>query len=86
MGVSPAAVTFRRARTRWGSCSSNDRISLNLYLVMLPPELAEYVVVHELAHIVHKNHSPAFWERVARHLPDCKQRRKALRAYEIYLD
>jgi len=82
MELYPNRVSFRRARTRWGSCSSRDTLSLNLYLAALPPKLADYVLVHELAHIRHKNHSRAFWSEVERILPDWKERRKELRDYE----
>jgi len=82
MELFPSRVGFRRARSRWGSCSSRNAISLNIYLAALPPELADYVLVHELAHIRHKNHSPAFWNEVERYLPDWKARRKRLREYE----
>jgi len=85
MGLYPSRVGFRRARTRWGSCSSRDAISLNLYLAALPPELADYVLVHELAHIRHKNHSKAFCSEVERILPDWRILRHALREYEAIL-
>jgi len=85
MGLFPSRLSFRRARTRWGSCSSRDSISLNLRLAMLPPELAEYVIVHELAHIRHKNHSRDFWSLVEKYLKDYQARRAALREYERYL-
>jgi predicted metal-dependent hydrolase len=82
MELFPSRVGFRRARSRWGSCTSCNAISLNIYLVALPPELADYVLVHELAHIGHKNHSRTFWNEVEKYLPDWKTRRKKLREYE----
>ena len=85
MGLTPSRIAFRRARTRWGSCSSRNAISLNLYLAAVPPELSDYVIVHELAHIRHKNHSGAFWNLVARYIPDWKEKRKILRNYEELL-
>ena len=79
MGVEPAAVTVTSARTRFGSCSGKNRLSFSLYLMEYPPEAVEYVVVHELCHIRHHDHSAAFWQEVARYLPDYKARRQLLR-------
>lgn len=75
LGVAPREVLVRAQRRRWGSCSTNGVLRLNWRLVLAPPELIDYVVVHELAHLRVPNHSPAFWSEVARVLPDWKQRR-----------
>lgn len=72
------AVRIGNQKTRWGSCSSNGNIRLNWRLVMAAPDLAEYVVVHELAHMLVMNHSPQFWAVVTRHIPDHRERRKRL--------
>jgi predicted metal-dependent hydrolase len=82
MNLFPSKVTFRFNKTRWGSCSAKNAISLNYYLAKLPESLIEYVVVHELAHIKVKNHSAKFWSLVEKYLPDVKKRRKLLREYE----
>ncbi len=82
MDLHPTHVGFRRARTRWGSCSSHNRLSLNTYLMMLPDDLIDYVIVHELAHIRHKNHGKDFWSLVETYLPDWKKQRKSIRNYE----
>ena len=75
MGVQPAAVTITAARTRFGSCSAKNRICFSWRLMEYPEAAVDYVVVHELAHIVHKNHGPQFWALVERYLPDWRARR-----------
>jgi len=85
MGLQPTRIGFRRARTRWGSCSSRNSLSFNTWMMILPDELIDYIIVHELAHILHKNHSHDFWDLVAQYLPDWKQRRKNLRIFEPFL-
>lgn len=72
-------VRIRNQRRRWGSCSSDGVLRFNWRLAMLDPSLTEYVVVHELAHLTHMNHSPDFWGLVEEHLPDVKERRRMLR-------
>lgn len=79
MGVAPTGVTVTAARTRFGSCSPKNRLCFSLYLMQYPNRAIEYVVVHELAHILHKNHSAAFHATVAAVLPDHLQRRALLR-------
>ena len=66
MQVSPAGVKVTSAKTRWGSCSGTDHLNFSWRLIMCPPEVVDYVVVHELCHILHKNHSKSFWESVGR--------------------
>lgn len=78
VGVSPSGITVTDARTRFGSCSSRGRLSFSLRLLTYPPEAVDYVVVHELCHLLHLNHSPAFWAEVARVLPDYRDRRRLL--------
>lgn len=79
MGVQPAGVRITGARTRFGSCSGSNRICFSWRLMDYPEAAVDYVVVHELAHIVHKNHGPQFWALVARYLPDWRARRALLR-------
>lgn len=66
LGVRVAAVTVRDTKTRWGSCSKSRRISLSWRLAFAPEEVARYVIAHEVAHIKHFDHSPAFWRMVAK--------------------
>ena len=79
VGAAPAAVVVRDlGKRRWGVCDHGKlTVSFHWHLVTLPPELIDYVVVHELAHLHEPNHGPEFWRRVQDVLPDCKARRRA---------
>lgn len=79
MGLYPTGITITSARTRFGSCSGKNRLSFSWRLMQYPDEAVDYVVVHELAHIAHKNHGPDFHACVAAVLPDHKERRALLR-------
>lgn len=79
MGLSPTGVKITSAAKRFGSCSAKDSLCFSWRLMLYPPEAIDYVVVHELAHIVHKNHQAGFYRLVARYLPDYKQREALLR-------
>ena len=81
MQLFPTRISFRKAKKRWGSCSSNDAISFNYLMMKLPAGLIEYIVVHELAHIRHKHHQKSFWSLVAKTMPDYQKRREALKNY-----
>lgn len=70
MGVSPAGISYRASRTRWGSCNPRTRkINFSLYLLLLPDWCIEHIVVHELAHLLEANHSPRFYAIMDRHFP-----------------
>ena len=79
MGVSYRNITIREQKTRWGSCSSEKNLNFNWKLVLISPELLDYVVVHELAHRKEMNHSPRFWAVVEKELPDYRERREKLK-------
>lgn len=79
MGLKYSRMTITSAKTRFGSCSSNGNICFSYRLMLYPEEAREYVVVHELAHLVEMNHSERFYAIVERYIPDYKQRRKKLR-------
>lgn len=77
-------LIFRQMTSKWGVCRPmRNTVTLNLNLFFLPRELCEYVVYHEFAHFRHPDHSAAFWQWLTRFLPDCKERRRALRAVRI---
>ncbi len=78
MGVEPKGITITSARTRFGSCSGKNRLSFTWRLMEYPEAAIDGVVVHELAHIVHKNHGKDFYALVESVLPDYKQRKKLL--------
>lgn len=77
-GIDYKKCSVRLQHGRWGSCTSQGHISLNAQLLLFPAGLAEYVMIHELCHLRHMNHSAAFWHEVARYVPDYAIRRKTL--------
>ena len=81
VGVTYGRITIRNQRTRWGSCSGKGNLNFNCLLMLAPPEVLDYVVVHELCHRKEMNHSPRFWAEVARVLPDYQQRRRWLKEH-----
>lgn len=78
-GLTPGRISFRNQKTRWGSCSSSGNLSLNARLLLCSPEACRYVLIHELVHLEHPNHSPAFWRRVGELCPDYRERIPELR-------
>ncbi len=78
MGLEYAALRITSAKTRWGSCSGKDALNFTFRLAMCRPEAVDYVAVHELCHVRHKDHSRAFWALVEKHCPDWRAQRKWL--------
>lgn len=79
MAVRPTGIKITSAKTRWGSCSESNSLCFSYKLMLYPMEAIDYIVVHELAHIRVKNHSPAFYEEVERYMPDYKKRARILK-------
>ena len=82
MGLGYNSILIRGQRTRWGSCSAKGNITLNWKLLMAPPDIMDYVIIHELAHRKHMNHSQKFWQFVERFCPRWKEHRKWLTKHE----
>ena len=76
-------VFIKNQKTLWGSCSHKNNINLNMKLILLPEELREYIILHELVHLKVKNHSLAFWSELSRYCPDYKKRRRELKTYRL---
>jgi len=73
IGVSPSSVVIKAFKSRWGSCSIKSVIQYNWKIIMAPEPVIDYLVVHELCHILHHNHSPTFWKSVGKYCPNYKE-------------
>ncbi|HEX37652.1 MAG TPA: M48 family peptidase [Candidatus Cloacimonetes bacterium] len=82
-GFSYNRVFVKNQKTLWGSCSAKKNINLNYKLILLPGELQEYVILHELVHLKHRNHSNKFWQELATYCTRYQQLRKELRKYRL---
>lgn len=79
LGVQPGRIAIREQRSRWGSCSDRGNLNFNWKLMLAPPEALEYVVIHELCHLIEFNHSAKFWRLVAGRMPEYEQPKKWLK-------
>jgi predicted metal-dependent hydrolase len=84
--VEPGIIKIKEQKKRWGSCSSKGNIYFNWRAVMAPSPVIDYIIVHEMSHLIHKNHSSKFWKSVEAILPDYKVRKKWLRDYGVRMD
>ena len=81
-GFRVGRIFIKNHKSRWGSCSEKGNLNFNYKIALLPVELADYIIVHELCHLREMNHSPSFWRLVEEIMPDHQVRRRALRALE----
>ena len=81
MNLIPTSISYRKNKRTWGSCNYKNGLNFNILLMKFPIELMEYVIIHELAHIQHKNHSKKFWDLVEDFCPDYKQREKIFKNF-----
>lgn len=81
LGLAYSGLSLRDTRSRWGSCGADGRIMLSLRLIMAPPEVFRYVVIHELCHLRWRGHGPRFWALVARRMPEYREHRAWLRQH-----
>ncbi|MDX8407266.1 MAG: SprT family zinc-dependent metalloprotease [Mariprofundaceae bacterium] len=86
IGVQAASVGIKNYRSRWGSCHHDGRIYFNWRIIMAPEAVVRYVVVHELCHLLHANHSRAYWQTVESFMPDYKQSNAWLKIHGLGLD
>lgn len=86
LGVQPGRIAIREQKSRWGSCSNRDNLNFNWKLMLAPPEALEYVVVHELCHLIEFNHSQRFWRLVESRMPEYEIVKKWLKDHGKMLD
>lgn len=82
IGVRPQKLRIKNMKTAWGICYSNKNITLNLKLIQMDIKIVEYVIIHELCHLIHMNHSREFWELVESHLPKFREERSRLKSLQ----
>lgn len=82
-GTKPLKLSVKKQKTIWGSCNSDGKIYINAYASVLPDPLFDYVMVHELCHLIYLDHSREFWKLVEKYIPDWKKRKEALKKYNI---
>ena len=79
MRVQPCGITVKNYNSKWGSCTANNKISYNWRIIMAPDHIVDYLIVHELSHIIEPNHSKNFWCQVGNYCADFQKKRKWLR-------
>ena len=84
MGVNPKSIMIKNYKSRWGSCSSVGEISFNWRIILTPHRIVDYVVVHELCHLLEHNHSPKYWSHVKRYIPNWKDCRNWLKENNMF--
>lgn len=82
MNIKHRCISVTSAEKRWGSCTSDKHIHVSYKIIMLSPEYIDYILIHELAHCRHMNHSPKFWKLVEKYCPDFKKKRRWLRSHQ----
>ena len=83
--VYPKKITVKSYKKRWGSCSYKEELSYNWKLIMAPEKIIDYVIVHELCHLIHFNHSKDYWEKVSKILPNYKTSKEWLKINQYLL-
>ncbi len=83
IGKWPERVEIKNHKRRWGSCSQNGIVRFNWKIIMAPVTILDYVIVHELCHLIHQHHSSQFWQKVEAIIPDYAKRRERLREYSL---
>ena len=83
--LKPNNIKIKAQKTRWGSCTYKNDLAFNYKLIMMPPQVLDYVVIHEMCHMEHKDHSKNFWSRVSSIMPDYKDKRKWLKEHGMKL-
>ena len=86
VGKQPSQLAIKGYKSRWGSCHRDGRLCFNWRLVMAPPSVIDYVVVHELCHLIHHNHSPAYWQLVESVLPEYRLAKRWLKLNSLSLE
>lgn len=85
MQAHPKKIKVKQLTARWGSCASDRTITFSLFMAQIPDELIDYIIVHELTHLDHMNHSAEFWEAVGRYIPNYKELRAELKTHKLEL-
>lgn len=82
IGIEYNKISIKNQKTRWGSCSSKKNLNFNFRLIMAPKEILDYIIIHELCHLIHFNHSKEYWETVEKYMPDYIERKTMLKDWE----